>query len=70
MENYCRNCKFQLSEKITNGDGFCSLGYKQNPRSEQATKNALAHGAIICRFNPWKHELNRPTRKKGHTDGS
>jgi hypothetical protein len=45
--------------KETLGDTgkFCELGYKTNPKTFEATKNAMDRKAEVCRFNPFKGEI-------------
>ncbi len=41
-------------EALGNTDKFCSIGFKVNPKSFEATANAISAGSIVCGKNPWK----------------
>ena len=41
---------------ITNKKGFCYIGYTQNPRTLEATQNAIRNGAEVCSVNPYKNK--------------
>jgi len=60
-ERYCLDCGFR-EHKFTNRNDFCEIGYRLNPGSEKATKNALLNKSGVCRFNPWRREIKRDLR--------
>lgn len=35
------------------------LGFKQNPASEEATRNLIRNGGVVCSHNPWKELIGR-----------
>lgn len=41
-------------EALGNTDKFCSIGFKVNPKSLEATRNAISAGSQVCHKNPWK----------------
>ena len=55
-ETYCTDCINRLdgnmARPVTNQSPFCDAGYQQNPRSLEATVNALRAGAVLCEYNP------------------
>ena len=58
----CRECKFRIDEKKplqdrrTNRGPSCEIGFKQNPRTVQATRNLIANGGTICFRHPMKYD--------------
>ena len=35
---------------------ICEIGYTQNPKTEEATRNAINAGAEVCNLNQWKRK--------------
>ena len=55
-EEYCNSCKFRIpkTEKTKITDSFCEIGFKQVPKTEEATINLIKNGGKVCSMNPWK----------------
>lgn len=57
-ETYCLDCNMRTDGDVwpayTNIDKFCQLGFTQNPRSLEATVNALKNNAQVCHKNPFR----------------
>lgn len=57
-ETYCVDCSQRLdaamNQAITNQSPICELGFTQNPRSLEATVNALKNNAQVCHKNPFR----------------
>jgi len=52
----CTKCKFRTNPTTTNKGPFCEIGFTQNPRTVEATKNLIANGGSPCFRNPIKYE--------------
>ena len=65
--NYCKACHFIDPESPGTNFNLCTLNYTY-PRSEEATRRAIkaTNVSAVCRFNPWRAELNTPLRKGVH----
>jgi len=50
-------CRFFQGHKGTKV--ICAVGYTQNPKTKEATKNAINAGAEICNQNPHKWDIKR-----------
>ena len=59
-------CSFRNEEYLIKRLGFCSLGYNQNPRTREATVNALLNGAEVCRFNQFRAGVRADLRLLGN----
>jgi len=52
----CLSCFFRdYPLKQTNKGPQCPIGFKQNPRTVQATKNLIANGGTVCFRHPLKY---------------
>jgi len=57
----CAECIFRTDKGLvssqTNWGIPCLIGFKQNPRTVEASRNLIANGGILCCRHPLKHLL-------------
>ena len=57
----CTECECRIDAIIMDGHRStnlgtrCSIGYLQNPRTVEATKNLIANGGTLCLRHPMKY---------------
>lgn len=72
QQNYCNDCRFRLdrgpTETLGNTARFCEIGYRVNPKSKEATRNAMKNGSQVCSMNPWKVKLGGKEGLKKRVD--
>ena len=57
----CRKCKLRADgpPHPTNKGPACEIGFTQNPRTVEATRNLIANGGSVCFRHPMKFAEGR-----------